>query len=514
MQNSDGESGNVAGSPLLMKVSFPLSLKILLWLLLNVVLLAAIAAGILVIQAGVGWNAIVRGPAGDRIQELGQMVAGEMWTAPESKHDALLAKFSERYAAEFIIFRNDGLQLVGSPLILPDSIVGHLRGDRLSVHAGMRPPSRGENRPPSGKGLHDPPRREDGIPMRMPGPEAAARGRFMERTSQPNGYWFGTRIPYTINGRPEPATVIIRVDSLWGLSRLLNVQPWLFALISIFPISILFWLPLVHGITRDLRRLSRATERIADGHFDTRVNTARGDEIGHLGDSVNSMAKRLETLVDGQKRFLGDVAHELGSPLGRLQVAMEILKARAGSDLRGQIDDVREEVQQMTSLVGELLAFTRAGMKSPEGQLKEVAVAPMVADVLSREDAEGCVSADIIPSLQVRADERLLKRAVGNLVRNAIRYAGGRGPIRLAVTREDGRVRIAVEDSGPGVPAEALERLGEPFYRPEEARSRETGGVGLGLAIVRSAVAACGGEVTFSNRPEGGFRAEIWLGVA
>jgi two-component system sensor histidine kinase CpxA len=108
----------------------------------------------------------------------------------------------------------------------------------------------------------------------------------------------------------------------------------------------------------------------------------------------------------------------------------------------------------------------------------------------------------------------LLTRAIGNLVRNAVRYTGTNDAIFItAVTSADG-VRITVEDEGPGVDPEALARLGEPFYRPEIARARETGGVGLGLAIVRSSVAACGGEVHFFNRTPHGFRAEIRLSSA
>jgi two-component system sensor histidine kinase CpxA len=114
----------------------------------------------------------------------------------------------------------------------------------------------------------------------------------------------------------------------------------------------------------------------------------------------------------------------------------------------------------------------------------------------------------------VLGDEPLLARAVGNLVRNALRYAGESAAITLTARRENGTTLIIVEDDGPGVPLGAIERLGEPFYRPESARTRETGGVGLGLAIVRSSVTACGGHVQFSNRTPHGFRAELRLKTA
>jgi two-component system sensor histidine kinase CpxA len=276
---------------------------------------------------------------------------------------------------------------------------------------------------------------------------------------------------------------------------------------------VLFWLPLVHGITRDIRQLTAATGRIADGKFETRVDTDRRDELGRLGESVNGMAARLDTLVNGQKRFLGDVAHELGSPLARLQIAVEILETHVPDALQPEIRDVREEVQQMTALVNELLAFTKAGLRPREAQLVPVKLAESLAETLRREDPDSHVQQAIDPDLTVLADATLLGRAIGNLVRNALRYASG-SPITLRAHHDGDRVLIVVEDEGPGVPADALARLGEPFYRPEVARTRETGGVGLGLAIVRASVVACGGEIRFSNREPHGFRAEVQLAPA
>jgi two-component system sensor histidine kinase CpxA len=312
-------------------------------------------------------------------------------------------------------------------------------------------------------------------------------------------------------GRPNPGLIVARVDSWWGVMRLLNLQVWCFAAGGVMVFSILFWLPLILSITRALQRLTRATEAIAEGRFDTRVPDNRRDELGHLGTSVNRMAGRLDTLVNGQKRFLGDVAHELGSPLGRLQVATEILETRAGPALREHVADVREEVQLMATLVNELLAFTKAGLRPRDAELSAVALAPLVQETLERERAAERVVATVPPELMAKADAALLARAVGNLVRNALRYTAATDAIRVTAVRDDSGVSIVVEDEGPGVPPEALARLGEPFYRPENARTRETGGAGLGLAIVRTSVTACGGEVKFSNRNPRGFRAEIRL---
>jgi two-component system sensor histidine kinase CpxA len=226
------------------------------------------------------------------------------------------------------------------------------------------------------------------------------------------------------------------------------------------------------------------------------------------------MATRLDLHLNGQKRFLGDVAHELCSPLARLQMATGILTEQAPTTLQETVADVREEVQQMSTLVNELLAFTKAGLRPREVVLEAVAIVPIAREVLAREDASGRVTMTINDSVQAIAEPELFGRALANLIRNALRYAGDLGPVTLAVSREADQIVVAVQDEGPGVPAADLDRLGEPFFRPELARTREGGGVGLGLAIVRNSVAACGGEVRFSNRSPRGFRAEIRLRAA
>jgi two-component system sensor histidine kinase CpxA len=138
----------------------------------------------------------------------------------------------------------------------------------------------------------------------------------------------------------------------------------------------------------------------------------------------------------------------------------------------------------------------------------------MVQAVIAREGGGGRTTAIVAPELHVTAEPDLLARALSNLVRNALRYSGATEAVVVSARREGDRVVIAVDDSGPGVPPEAIDRLGEPFFRPEAARTRELGGVGLGLSIVRSAMVSCGGEVHFSNRTPHGFRAEIILAAA
>jgi len=498
-----------------MKISFPLSLKVSLWLLLNLLVVGAAGGFLFIAPGGLGWETLMNGGAGAHVQTIGDTIVGELGAVAPNARDEVLARFGREHGVDFSLFDNRGPQIAGGWIELPAVVRGFLvppaQGARGPLGGGFGPPP---GRPPGEPDYGPPPAGTDGPPAREPPglAQGRSRGRFIVNAGA-SGYWIGLRVPFRgeDDDRPVAATLFAHVESRWGLLRLLDLQPWLLAAGAIVVFSVLFWLPFVRSITRALGQLTVATGQIAEGNFDTRVPAARRDELGALGGSVNQMAARLDTLVNGQKRFLADVAHELGSPIGRLQVAVEILETRADPALAGQIADVRDEVQQMSALVNELLAFTKAGLRPRGAELAAVELAPLVSQTLAREAAAGRVTADVPAGLAARADGPLLGRAIGNLVRNAIRYAGDAGPITVSTRRDGEKIFVIVADEGTGVPPEALARLGEPFYRPDNARTREAGGVGLGLAIVRSGVAACGGEVRFANRAPRGFSAEISL---
>jgi two-component system sensor histidine kinase CpxA len=205
-----------------------------------------------------------------------------------------------------------------------------------------------------------------------------------------------------------------------------------------------------------------------------------------------------------------------------MEMALGILEQRATDETaRGYVADVREEARHMSALVNELLSFSKAGVGGRNVEVQRVQLAEVAARVVAREAREhGGVVLDVPPSLVVLAEPDLLTRGIGNVLRNALRYASpvsagadaahsfrplqhadGRpaGPIVISARRDGAHVELTVTDSGPGVPEHSLHRLFDPFFRPEAARTRETGGTGLGLAIVKSCVEACGGTVTARN---------------
>jgi two-component system sensor histidine kinase CpxA len=224
------------------------------------------------------------------------------------------------------------------------------------------------------------------------------------------------------------------------------------------------------------------------------------------------MAARLGEFVTGQKRFLGDVAHELCSPLARMEVALGILEQRADEKQRAYVEDVREEVRHMSGLVHELLSFSKAGVRGRDIERRAVPLAALAHEVIARESRNGAsIAVEIDPTVSVFAEPELLQRAVANLVRNAVRYAGDAGPISLAASARGDEVLLTIADRGPGVPEAALHRLFDAFYRPEAARTREGGGAGLGLAIVKTCVQACGGTVAARHAQPHGLAIDLRL---
>jgi two-component system sensor histidine kinase CpxA len=318
------------------------------------------------------------------------------------------------------------------------------------------------------------------------------------------------------DGTLSPVTVLADTTSFWRFAGFLNLSPWAKAALFTVVLSVVLWLPLLWSISRAMSGILHAVERIADGHFSTRTGITRGDELGRLAQAVDTVGDRLDSFVSGQRRFLADIAHEVRSPLGRLQLGLAILQQQPlPATARATFDDVYEEAQIMAELIDELLAFSRAGVGDARLPVLAVSLKGLVLEAVEREGARNRVLVNVPEHLQVRVSTSLLVRAICNLIRNALRYAGPEaGPIEIVAEHTDDVIELRVMDRGPGVPELALLKLGDPFYRPEVARSRTSGGIGLGLATVRNCVTACGGKVLFRNRAGGGFEAEIQLPVA
>ena len=495
-----------------MKTKFPLYAKILFWFFLNVIVLVAVFYFVARVQLRFGLDSLVAGQAGERIQSVTRLITAELRERPRDEWDSTLKRFSDAYSIEFLLFRNDGFQIAGVPLELPPEVQEKVRERRgpIQLQRRLAPESRPRfGEPPP----FEPPQLEPRPPSPSPPPP---NQNSMLRTSEPNRYWVLSR---TLLNEPElprpmPVTLVAMSKTLGGGGLFFDFTPWIAATIAVILISVAFWFPLVRGITRSISRITNATERIAEGQFDIRIEDTRRDELGLLGDSVNRMGTRLSGFVSGQKKFLGDIAHELCSPIARMQMALGIIEQRAKGEPNPYINDLREEVEHMSNLVNELLSFSKASLGKAKIKLQPVTLKSIVEKAVSREaglinNAE--IKIDVAGELQVLAEPELLLRSVCNVLRNALRYAAHAGPITISATRENTFAILKIEDCGSGIPEESLAQIFDPFYRIDSSRSRDTGGVGLGLSIVKTCVESCGGTVACENRQPCGLRISIQL---
>jgi two-component system sensor histidine kinase CpxA len=258
-------------------------------------------------------------------------------------------------------------------------------------------------------------------------------------------------------------------------------------------------------LTSPLRRLERAVERFGSGAYSARLRWTRQDELGQLARTFDQMGERIQTLLAAERTLLLDISHELRSPLARLAVSVEL--ARSGEDREAALDRIQKEADRLNSLVGELLQVTRA-----EGDPSSMRHEPIQLDNLLREIAGDCsieaqarecrLELKAPGAVTVQGDPELLRRAVENVVRNAIAHAPPQTAVEIGLS-QNGRPVVSVRDYGPGVPDEALARIFDPFYRVETDRNRMSGGVGLGLAIARRAVELHKGRIQARNSSPG-----------
>jgi len=320
--------------------------------------------------------------------------------------------------------------------------------------------------------------------QRRPFPFFRTGADMVARAADDGRYWFF----YIVPGEPPGA---------WFLT-----PDHLFMMLA--AVGLCYWLAI--EVTKPVRALQKAVERFGRGDLSARVNSTRRDELGQLARTFDRMAGRIETLLAAERRLLLDISHELRSPLARLGVAVEL--ARSGDDRDAALNRIQRESDRLNSLVGGLLQVTRAegdpnSLRRTPVRLDEL-VQQLVDDAQIEAAARGCsVDYDLREPVTVEGDPELLRRAVENVIRNAIRYSPRDSSIQISLARNDGKALVDVRDRGPGVPEEALPRLFDPFYRVESDRDRSSGGVGLGLSIARRAIELHKGAIRARNANPG-----------
>ncbi len=498
---------------------FPLYAKILLWFFLNLVLLAAVFFLVFRAQFRLGVDWLLSGSAAARLEATSRLSLGELSDRPRPEWDGILRRFGSAYGVKFYLFRNADEQLAGNSLKLPQQVRSRLV-EQLIAAPRMRAPRRPERAPPplSPSGSQPP----ESPPPPAPLPHASiehisADGplpKVLVRTADPTRYWMCVRglVRRLEPDAALPVMLLAVSDSLSAGGLLLDIKPWVMAGIGSVLLSALLWFPFVRGITRSVAQMTQATRNIAEGRFDVRVNEPRRDELGLLGVAINQMASRLAAFVSGQKRFLGDIAHELCSPLARLQVALGILEQRAEDGQKRYVHTACEKADHISALVNQLLSFSKASLSASAIKLKSVPLLEAVEQAIDRErDPSVTLRVEVPADLSVLAEGELLVSALSNLLRNAIRYAGQAGLITIDAQPQGKEAILVIADRGPGIPEEHLAHVFDPFYRVDPSRDRSTGGVGLGLTLAKTCIEACGGTVTCRNRKPKGLEAIVRL---
>lgn len=269
-------------------------------------------------------------------------------------------------------------------------------------------------------------------------------------------------------------------------------------------ILLCYWL--AWHLTSPVRKMHKAVESFGRGDFSARVNSTRRDELGRLARAFDRMANRIQMLLTAERRLLLDISHELRSPLARLGVAVEL--ARSGEDLNTSLNRIQKESDRLNALVTQLLQVTRAEGDPSSLRRESVRFDELVQQVLDdsaiEASAHGCeLKYAAGEPATVEGDPELLRRAVENVVRNAIRYAPRETAVEISLARQNGKAVLDVRDQGPGVPEEALPRLFDAFYRVETDRARSSGGIGLGLSIARRAIELTKGNIRARNAHPG-----------
>jgi two-component system sensor histidine kinase CpxA len=477
------------------RLRLPLYLKILLWFAVNLLVLALLVFGFLSMQFRMSLDWMLSGEAGERIAAIGDSMTNELSRLPEENWPAVLRQHEARHAVTFALFSSSGTQVMGNRVQVPAEVLPRLI-DRRSP--GDRPPPR---RPPPGVSRNRP-------------PDAPPKPRFLLRAGDPAHYWAGIHLDLTQQSDNRPLTLIMVSNTITGGGLFFDLWPWLGLAGAALLLSALVWMPFVRGITGFIGRLNLAAGRIAKGHFGERIPLSRNDELGELSSSVNTMAAQLGEYVTEQRRITADVAHELCSPIARMQMALGVVEQRSTPEQAGYLKKLDAELQHMARLVEEVLAFSKAETLPERETAVDINLHELIVALIAREAPEANIQLNVPTELHLHSLRDALDRAIGNVLRNAARYAADSGPIQIHADQQVGSIDLRISDQGPGVPPDALPRLFEPFYRPEAARRRTTGGSGLGLAITKRCIEACRGSVTARLREPTGLEIVISIPVA
>ncbi len=329
--------------------------------------------------------------------------------------------------------------------------------------------------------------------------------------------WQVSLVPLTRNGESR---AVVAVGLPWDLSReLLDALAWYFVVVGLITVLLSVALSrwLASRLSRPLEILTGAAERVASGELNPPGPLADSTrEVTRLSLAFEKMVESLQKSRENQKQFVADASHELKTPLTAIGGMLQMLRRGAEKNPQDRelaLSTMEREVERMGRLVGDLLALSRAEQRTapPSGVVMLPPFLEEIASYLRLKRMDHIVEVDCPAGLAVLAQAESLDRVIRNLVNNSAKYTPAGKLIRLSARREAAFIRLMVEDEGIGIAPEDLDRVFDRFYRADPARSRGTGGTGLGLPIARALVDAMNGSLCLESEPGVGTRAIILL---
>jgi signal transduction histidine kinase len=276
-------------------------------------------------------------------------------------------------------------------------------------------------------------------------------------------------------------------------------------------VALLLCWALARYISSPIGKIRKATQKLADGELKTRVGTEVGnrhDELATLAKDFDVMAERIESLITSQQRLSRDVSHELRSPLARMNVALEIAKQKSNGDAAPLLERIENESVRLNEMISRSLTLSKLEAGARDFDRREINLKTVVEQVAADADFEAnakgkSVKITALEECRTIGGESLIRSAVENVLRNAVRYTKDGSTVGISLRADGKKAKIRVLDQGDGVPEEELANLFRPFYRVGEARERKTGGIGLGLAIAEQAIKAHDGTIEAENTGSG-----------
>ena len=417
---------------------------------------------------------------------------------------------------DLYIIGPDGADILGRPLSesaarrlqffresISDADQGGPLGSTPGTAAGP-PPGAG----PSGDGLPG-----DSPPVAGPGPRGPA-----PRGPTPRNFRPQRVLPQIVapDGTAYTVLLVPRRPSIFGALSLPGISARIFGIALVVSAFASWWL--AQHLSAPIRRMQEGARALAGERLDVRVSAGldgRKDEVAVLAREFDAMADRLRANRSALTRLLGDISHELRSPLARMRLALGLARQPSADNAR-QLDRMEREIERLDVLISQVLKLARLNGTDIPFEREPFDVDEMIDEVVRDAAFEGTPKGCKVQTVGaahsvVSGNRELLRSAIENVLRNAVRYSPQGAPVEVAVERGAAGLTISVRDRGPGVPAGELERIFEPFYRVAESRDRDSGGEGIGLAITSQVMKAHGGTARADNRAGGGFEVQLNL---